>query len=257
VCHEHWAASSKGGGPSPTTVEFTVADGVVPGHLYEPPSGTTVGGPLVVLSDIYGMVPFYHEVSRQLAVAGHPSLLIDLFSREGPLPEVTREAAFARRGSMDEVRGIADASAAVDDMQRHFDVDGAGVIGFCIGGLFALDLAAERDDLTTISYYGFPEGIPAPVRVPAPRPVDVADRMSGPILAFWGENDHNIPTSVVQNFGRVMADTDCDYEAHIYPGAGHGFLQGIMEDNDDTEVARDSWTRTLDLLSNELGGGPR
>ncbi len=251
MCHEGWSAP-EGTDHRPAAFDTEVGDGVLPGQLYEPPADGERRGPVLLLTDIYGTVPFYHEVCHQLARAGHPALIVDLFWRHGPLHETTREAAFARRSAMDEERGIADASAAADRLREHYGAERVGVVGFCIGGLFAFVLAADRSDLVTVSYYGFPEGIAVPAQVSARRPIDLVQKMTGPILAFWGDQDHNIPVDAMVRFGDAMAGTDTAYEGHIYEGVGHGFLQGIVEDTDDRDVAERSWRRTLELLAHEL-----
>lgn len=250
VCHEDWVGSTSEARARRIPVEVAVSDGVLPGMLYEP-HDTPSGGPVVLITDIYGTVPFYHEVSGRLAAAGHPTLLIDIFWREGDLAENTREAAFARRSGMDEPRGIADTSVALDFVKGRFGAEQAGVVGFCLGGLFAFVLAAQRDDLVTVSYYGFPEGISAPVRVPSPRPIDLVAEMTGPILSFWGEEDY-IGVDVMNRFGDAVTAQGVDYEAHIYPDAGHAFLQGLVEDRVDSAAAADSWTRTLAYLNQRL-----
>ena len=250
MCHEDWAGSGSEARARRSPVEVAVADGALPGTLYEP-HGPRSGGPVVVITDIYGTVPFYHEVSGRLAAAGHPALLIDVFWREGELAEAAREAAFERRSRMDETRAIADSSAAADFVRERYGADRAAVLGFCLGGSFALVLAAQRDDLAVVSYYGFPEGVSAPVRVAAPRPIDLAAEMSGPILAFWGEDDY-IGVDAMNRFGDALEALDADYEARIYPRAGHAFLQGLVEDRADSGAAADSWDRTLAFLDQRL-----
>ena len=250
MCHEDWVGSTSEARARRIPVEVEVPDGVLPGMLYEPQDAAS-GGPVVLITDIYGMVPFYHEVSGRLATAGHPTLLIDIFWREGELAENTREAAFERRSKMDEPRGIADVSAALDFVKDRFGADQAGVLGFCLGGLFAFVLTAQRDDLVTVSYYGFPEGISAPVRVPSPRPIDLVAEMSGPILSFWGEEDY-IGVDVMNRFGDAVTAQGIDYEAHIYPDAGHAFLQGMVEDRVDSAAATDSWKKALAYLNQRL-----
>jgi len=254
VCHEDWVGSSAEIRARRTQLNVAVADGSLPGVLYEPlhePESSATGGPVVLIPDIYGMVPFYHELSGRLASAGHPTLLINIFWREGDLAENTREAAFERRSRMDEPKAIADSSAALDFVKERFGAERAGIMGFCLGGMFALVLAAQRDDLVTISYYGFPEGVSAPVRVPSPRPIDVVADMVGPVLAFWGEEDY-IGVDVMNRFGEAVLAEGVDYEAHIYPDAGHAFLQGLVEDRADSKAAADSWQRTLACFGRNL-----
>jgi carboxymethylenebutenolidase len=260
MCHQSWAGAQASAGTTAAgttvagiTVERTgiqVADGLLPCLIYR--AGSDGGRPCVLVPDIYGPVPFYQEVARRLAAAGHPTALIDIFWREGPLAELTRDAAFGRRSGMDETMAIGDTSSAVDYMRARFGGARTGVLGFCLGGTIALVLASARQDLAVVSYYGFPEGIAGPVRVPAPRPVDLAGRMNGPILAFWGAADY-IGAQTMDRFAAAMTAGPAHYGAHIYPDAGHGFLQGLVEERPDSAAAADSWRKTLSFFAINLG----
>ncbi|WP_211260464.1 dienelactone hydrolase family protein [Amycolatopsis jejuensis] len=98
------------------------------------------------------------------------------------------------------------------------------VLGFCLGGTLALDLAATGSDVATACYYPFPRGFGNPSVTKAPRPVDLAEAIRSPVLCHWGD-DH-------------------PYTAYVHPGAGHGFLAGLSEQNADSKPARESWART-------------
>ena len=142
----------------------------------------------VVLPDIYGPSPFYHYVTAELARAGYEATLLDYFVREGPLADKTREGAFARRSMMNENTAIADISTAIDAVANG-NGDGSGrigLLGFCLSGTYAWDLATMRSDLAIVTYYGFPEGPGGQTKSDAPRPIDVAAEMTGPILSFSG-----------------------------------------------------------------------
>lgn len=265
MCHN----DGRGRGPEPETRrDIAVGDHskmpawhAVPHVVAGPPEFSR--RPVLVVPDIYGPSPFYWHLAHELARAGHPATLVDHHFREGSLTEHTREAAFARRAAMDEVRAVDDLSHAVDSIKR--DAGGAGtadeavagavddavtvaVIGFCLGGQLALDLAATRQDLVTVGFYPFPEGVGGRVRVPAPRPVDLAPDISGPVLCFWGEEDY-IPQEVIARFADAMADAGAPYQAHVYPSAGHSFMQGLVEDRPDSPAAHDAWRRTLAFLN--------
>jgi dienelactone hydrolase len=142
--------------------------------LYAHPDRESPG--VLVVADVYGRGPFNEDLAARLAVAGFHALLPDSFFRQGPLAEQTREAAIARRPQLDDLRAIADYSAAIDWLRGRAGVVGAriGTIGFCMGGTFVLNLAAERDDLATVCYYGFPRA-PRTSANPAPSPLDQVD----------------------------------------------------------------------------------
>jgi carboxymethylenebutenolidase len=220
----------------------------LPVELALPDRGQGPG--VLLICDIFGRTPFYRHLTRRLADAGYTALLPDIFFREGELSEVTREAAFARREQLDEARALRDLHTAAEWLERHEAVGGArlGLLGFCLGGTLALDMCAERDGFAAACYYAFPSGLP---RSNAPAPLDVVDRIRGPVLAFWGDQDY-IDMDEVARLGDAMAHHNKDYDAHLYPGVGHGFLRGLVEGGDDHEAARDSWERTLLFFAQHL-----
>lgn len=232
---------------------------VMPGWTFHPvrdaASTEPTGGACVVVPDIYGPSPFYVEITRRLAAAGFTATLVDYFFREGPLADPSREAAFARRADLDEQRALRDLDAAVDQLGPGGAAGRTGLIGFCLAGQLALDLCAHRRDLAAVCFYPFPEGVDGPVRVAAPRPIDLADAITGPILSFWGTEDY-IPSSVIERFAAAMHRHGTDYTQHLYPGAGHAFLQGLVDPRNDSAAAYDAWTRTVAFLRARLFRAP-
>lgn len=216
----------------------------MPGWVYAPL--TVERGRVLVVPDIYGPSPFYHEVACRLADRGLRAVLVDYFHREGPLTERSRDAAFGRRTLLDEVRALRDLSAAIAQLREGQPAERqhVGVLGFCLAGQFALDLCAREADLRTVCFYAFPEGPGGEAGRPAPRPIELADRITGPILAFWGDQDY-IPLRVVARFSEAMATHGVDYEHHVYEGAGHGFLEGLVQERPDSASAHDAFDRCV------------
>jgi len=247
VCHESWQPA--GAAAAAETLTFTTSDGAeMPGWRY---GGGQAKGACLVLPDIYGPSPFYHAVTARLAEQGFDAVMIDYFFREGPIAEMTRPAAFERRSTMDEPRCLSDIGAVLDQHPARQPGNKIGVIGFCLSGTYAYDLTAVRSDLATVTFYGFPEGPGGPVAARAPSPIEIASRFQGPILSFWGDQD-NIPMELVERFGAEAARHRVDYRYQVYPGAGHGFLQGLVEERDDSASARDAWKQTVAFLDGAL-----
>ena len=257
MCHRDWngliGGKTVGGRPRLVTLAY----GAVP-YVYEPPPTTTKRAPVGVAPDTDGATALYHEVSRRLAVTGHLVHLVDYLGRERPLVESTREAAFVRRARLDEREAIDDLHAGIElaiaapDPASSGPGRAVGVLGFCLGGHLALDLCAIRHDLSTVCFYAFPDGVAALVRVSAPRPIDLAGDITGPILAFWGENDPALPLDVVTRFAGAMHGHSVDDEQHIVAGASHGFLQGLVEVRADSAAATAAWASTTDFFDRTL-----
>ncbi len=215
------------------------------------------GGPgVLVVADIYGRSAFYEDLAARLAVAGFHALLPDYFFRQGPLAEQTREVAFARRRQLDDLRALADHGTAIDWLRGQPGVVGGrtGTIGFCMGGTFVLNLAAVRDDLASVCYYGFPQ--PPPMSLtPAPAPLDQLDAISGPILGLWGDQDEGAGMDNVAKLAEGLSAHGVDFEHVVYPGLGHGFLKQALPaaEHAGHAAAADSWERTLAFYRRHLG----
>ncbi|HZS01460.1 MAG TPA: dienelactone hydrolase family protein [Chloroflexota bacterium] len=211
---------------------------------------------VLLVHDIFGRTPFYEDLAARLAAAGFNALLPDCFCRLGGLPEATREAAFARYRSLDEPQTLLDLHAALDWLA---DRAGAprrrlGTMGFCMGGTLVLDLAAERGDLATVCYYGFPVmGEHTPGRA-APEPITLVDRMRGPIIGFWGDQDTLVGLANVQRFATALRAREVEYTQTIYPGAGHGFMSASRFDpaHEAYAAATDAWAQTLAFYRTHL-----
>lgn len=252
MCHSESLGRQSSGQVSREEIAVPLASGeTMPGVVFNPPAPPSC--PVLLISDIYGMTPFYLDVGEELAEAGFSSLIVDYYFRLGELKEFTREAAHARRSKLDEVQTLRDIDAAVNWLKMRFGapLSSVGLMGFCLGGTLTLDLAAERADLAVVSYYGLVAGMGGATAVPAP--LDVAERINGPILAFWGDEDHVVDMKDVDRFGKLMAEHQITYKQTVYPGIGHGFLSGLADESrEDHEPAEESWRRTLEFLRREM-----
>jgi carboxymethylenebutenolidase len=68
---------------------------------------------------------------------------------------VTREAAFARRAKLRDRTYV----GAIESFARQHET--TGVVGFCLGWLYAFELARRGLPAMLASLYGFPQGMPA------------------------------------------------------------------------------------------------
>lgn len=135
---------------------------------------------VVVIHEVFGDQPEMREVCEEFARHGYVAVMPDLFSARGPRPIcVARTMVDASRGRVNEDVDAARAWLAAQD-----DVDGEriGVIGFCMGGGFAL------------AYVG---GGPPGVRAAAVNYGPVPKNSSGlrgacPVVASYGAKDKMI-----------------------------------------------------------------
>ncbi len=231
----------------------------MPGLLVPPPAGDGVAPSVLVIPDMFGRSPFYEDLAHRLAAAGFTALLVEYFFRQGPLATRSHDAAFARRRELDENQTLEDLREAARWLrQRDGGPTHVGTVGFCMGGTFALDLTALEPDLVTVAYYGFP--VPQPtLAFPPPAPDDLADRLQGPILAFWGDQDDTVGINNVRRFVARMGQVDNpDFSYRIFEGVGHGFAGAELDQADEPtrEAVVQSWEATLRHLGSHLGRHP-
>jgi carboxymethylenebutenolidase len=219
------------------------------------------GRGVLVVHDASGRIPFYEDLAARLAAAGYVAALPDLYFREGPVSAPTPEAEMGRLAELDKRRSIGDLLAAVDWLKVQPMVTGArlGVVGFSLGATLALDMTAERSDLAVAAYYPFPAGqVPADEKSP-PSPLSQAARMSGPIIAFWGDHDEVVDMADAKRLGADLAAHGVGFTAVVYPGVGHSFMRSAEPGpgHDTSAAALDAWARTLDFLDRELSAARR
>ena len=233
-------------------VEIPVGEARMPALLIRPEPD--VHASVLVVSDIFGRSPFYENLGARLAVAGFQALVPEIFFRQGPLPERNMEAAAARRAQLDENQTQRDLSYAIGWLKAKQPESRIGTIGFCMGGTQTLDLAAVRDDVVTVSFYVYPGRLAQATDRTAPAPLSVADKMTGPILGFWGDQDQLAGLANVEKLRAELTERGVDFELIIYPGLGHGFMaaSGLDPEHAAYDAALDAWTRTVAFLHTHL-----
>jgi carboxymethylenebutenolidase len=258
MCHPEVPA----GQPTPTVerdeVRIPLPGGeAMPALHVRPEAGQ--GGAVLLVADVYGPSPFYEDLAARLGTAGFHALLPDYFFREGVLPERTRELAMRRAGELDQRRTLEDLGAALEWLGAQPGAEGPrrGTIGFCMGGTLVLDLAARHQNLATVCFYGFPAGSAAPRPKGPPAPLEETERMTGPILGFWGDQDAGVGMDNVKRLADALAVRGVDFEHTVYPGLGHGFMAASQLDpaHEAYEAACDAWTRTVAFYRAKLGSG--
>lgn len=231
-----------------TEIHVPLANGEsMPGTLF---TDGRQGPGVLVVADIHGPSPFYESLAARLARAGYTVLLPDYFFRQGPTAGPEIEAAFARRGKLDEGQTLRDLDESCGWLAERTGTSRVGSVGFCMGATFTLDLASVRSEMVTVAYYGFP--VPqATIVSPPPRPIDVVGSQRGPVLAFWGEEDKGVGLDHVRTYTGLAEEANPEFSYEILPGLGHGFLAKAKID-DREDVGGRTWHRVLHLFDERL-----
>lgn len=230
------------------------AAGELPGYHAAPAEGDGPWPGVVVLHEAFGLTEDIREQADRFAAAGYLALAPDLYTA-GPRLRCVRKAfqdLVARRGRTWEAIEAARAWLA----GREECTGKVGVIGFCMGGGFALVAAAKYDFAAASVNYGY-----------VPRRAAQVLAGACPVVASYGKRDLMLRKAAAK-LDRVLADLDVPHDVKEYPDVGHGFLgrhepplpvimlsKIMMSYGYDAVAAEDAWTRILGFFGDHLGAG--
>jgi carboxymethylenebutenolidase len=211
--------------------------------------------PVLLVTDLFGITPFYRGFAERLAYEGQKVIAPDIFYRVGESTEMSPSAAFERRALLlDENRTLGDLFTALSWVRERCDQQRVATIGFCMGGTQVLDLAALRDDLITACFYGFPVRLPNSRARTAPAPMDHLDALTGPIFGVWGRADQAVGILNVEKFPAEFEDRKIEADITFCPDVGHGFMAGLGSgDGSPGDVhTANAWQRLLSFYDSHV-----
>jgi carboxymethylenebutenolidase len=210
------------------------------GYLSLPASG---GGPgLIVIQEWWGLTTHMAQMADRLASKGYVALAPDLY---GGVTTHDEGEALQLLLEIPVDRAARDLRGAVDYLLSRDDVVGqtVGIVGFCMGGSFALQLAVQEGSKIAAAVAFYPVGY---------MPDNYAG-LQAPVLIHIPDGDAiNPPTLADDLIGKITADTGSSPEIDHYP-AGHAFLnEENLLGTFDAEQARIAWDRTVAFLRSHL-----
>jgi carboxymethylenebutenolidase len=200
-----------------TTVDLThsgvsgVSTGLT-GYLAVPDGDGPWPG-LVVVHELVGIDDIMRGHADRLARAGYLALIPDLFAQGGSLRCLWTTF---RALSTGQGRPLQDLEAARRWLLASPDCTGRiGVIGFCMGGGFALLLADRGYDATAPNYGQLPKNL---------------DEILGngcPLVASYGGRDRTLRGAAAR-LDAAATRAGLPHDVKEYPDAGHAFLNPVM-----------------------------
>ena len=119
--------------------------------------------------------------------------------------------------------------------------DQVGAVGYCWGGSTSFGFAVDYADLdAAVVYYGT-------------SPERGFDQIQAPVLGLYGGNDNRV-NSTIPRAEQAMSSEERNFKAHIFDGAGHGFLRAQSgQQGANMSATEQAWPLTVDFFREQLG----
>lgn len=180
------------------------------------------GAGMLLLPMITGIGADVRAYADDIARAGMTALAWDPF--HGPsLDDTPREELARLLGGLDDSAALAEQALLLDHLHSELGLRRVGVIGWCLGGRFALLLAGS--DSRPVNVVSFHPTVPIP---PAPNHTldafEHAARITAPVMVLYPGDDDLVDRAA---FGKLQDSLQGRETGpsliHVYPKAGHGF----------------------------------
>jgi carboxymethylenebutenolidase len=232
-----------------TTIPGAVSAPHLRAHLAVPPVGDGPWPGVVVVHEAFGLTDDVRSHADRLAAAGYLAVAPDLFTAGG--------LRCLKRTFGDLVRQEGAAFGDLEATRRWLaerpDCTGrVGIVGFCMGGGFALLAATRGFDVSAPSYGMLPQ--------------DAEEVLAGacPVVASYGRRDRALRGAADRLEG-ILTRHGVPHDVHEYPDAGHSFLNrhnvgpfAVLERvagfGYHHPSAEDAWARILRFLDTHLRG---
>ena len=232
-------------------LEYKQGDTVLEGYLaYDDMVAGKRPGVLLVPTR-NGLDAFARTRTEALAKLGYVAFAADIFGKGVRPTNVAEAQEQSAKYGKDRPLTRLRAQASLDTLRNQpmVDTGNLAVIGFCFGGMVALELARSGAPLlATVTFHG---------TLSTPTPED-AKNIKGRVLVLHGAEDPVAPMPEVQAFIKEMRDAKVDFALELYGGVVHGYTN--PQNGTDTSKSsayneradRRSWIAMQDLFKEVL-----
>lgn len=212
-------------------------------YVAEPAHGGHQHPAVIVVQEWWGLDDHIKEVVRRLAALHYFAIAPDLYSRQGNKVTKDPNVAGELMSGLKQNDGLDDLLSTIDWLKHQASVRASniGVVGFCMGGSYAIALPCQTRDIKAAApFYG---------EIP---PNDVLQNLGCPIFYAYGENDGWIQRKDVDRLTSALGLFNKPGEVKVYAGCSHGFFNDTRADVYSPDDARDAWERTIKLFEQNL-----
>lgn len=228
--------------------EYEVAGKAYEGYLASDDSASGDRTGVLVGHAWGGQGEFEAERARRLAAQGHVVLAYDVYGKGQRGSDAESNSALMQPLLEDRVELLTRLEGSLAALRGAANVDAArcAIIGYCFGGLCALDLARSGGDIKgAVSLHGLFNAPPA------------TQKISAKVLALHGWADPMAPPESVLAFAEEMTTAGADWQLQAYGSAMHSFTNPDANDPDfgtvySASADKRSWVAMTEFLNEAL-----
>jgi len=218
------------------SLNLTTSRGATTAYVARPEKDVATG--VLLIQEYWGINEHIRDLAGRFASEGYLCVAPDLY--RGRIAADKDEAATLMQALPIE-DGMETIRKAMDAVKENYRIEEFAIIGFCMGGTFALRAACEIPELKAAApFYG---DIPQE---------DVLKQLKVPTLFIAGERDAWINPQKVNGLKEVAKKYDLPVEVVSYD-ADHAFFNDTRPQVYDAEAAADAWRRVLNHFEKQLG----
>ncbi len=206
------------------TIDYQDKDTLLEGYYAYDDRITGKRPAVLVCHDWSGKNDFAKKQAELLAELGYLGFALDMYGK-GKIGSTNEEKSALMQPLISDRQHVLlpRLLAAWNTMKSLPEVDPnkTGAIGFCFGGLCALDLARSGVDIQAVaSFHGLLNPLPTPTNTP----------IKAKILAFHGFEDPMVPPAILIGFATEMTKAKAIFEIDIYGHTQHAFTNPTAND---------------------------
>lgn len=205
-------------------------------EIVHPQTGTPKAG-IVLLPDIMGLRPLFEDHCARISKEWKVSVCAPELFPGGE--KLSLDQRMKKAKTFDDEEKVGDILAAA----QRTGCDNVHVIGFCMGGMYALKAAAEERFTKCVSFYGMIK-IPKQWKGKGQRePLELlSERGASHVMAIVGTEDSWVPLEDAKELEALGATVV------VYKGAEHAFVHDPDRPAHRPKDAADAWKRAKKFL---------
>jgi len=196
-------------------------------------------GTIILLHEFFGLNPSIVDKAMGLADdLGCQVVAPDIFRGQNT-DFIPKAIWLALTTPQDRVNEDLDAVCTYLQLDKHEnDRRKVAVMGFCLGGKFAIRYTTERrPDAATVIFYGSPV-----------TDVNKLRNLKGPVCGIFGSRDAQFPAALLQQFQTSLDEAGVENDVRVYDGVGHAFWTGMDQVKSGEQPQTDAYEQCKSFL---------